>query len=98
MDAIVVLVCLELILLCRLAVVEGGPVLTMGGDILAWVLVMLMGVISLTSLTRQMRHSFGGENRGSWYCVPHTSQILRSPDSSFIMNVKLIRTCSCSLG
>jgi hypothetical protein len=41
---------------------------------------------SLTSLTRQMRHSFGGEESGTSYCVPHTSQMARLPDSDFIMD------------
>jgi hypothetical protein len=40
---------------------------------------------NLTSLTRQIRQSLGGEERGTSYCVPQTSQIARSPDSNFMM-------------
>lgn len=44
-------------------------------------------MLELTSLTRHMRHSFGAEESGTSYCVPHTSQIARSPDSNFMMDI-----------
>jgi hypothetical protein len=63
-----------------------------GGHILAGVLGVLVrycisSIGSLTSLTRQIRHSLGGEERGTSYCVPHTSQMARSPDSKFMVFV-----------
>jgi hypothetical protein len=77
---------------------EGGPGLALGGDVLAGVLGGLVGCDlgwewcrcswgGLTSLTRQMRHSFGGEERGTSYCVPQVSQMARSPDSNFMLVV-----------
>lgn len=43
----------------------------------------------LTSLTRQMRQFSGGDASGTSYCVPHTSQMARSPDSNFMIEILL---------
>lgn len=79
----------------------GGDVLAgVLGGLVGWVWGGCVGVVwlerrwwewcscswgGLTSLTRQMRHSLGGEERGTSYCVPQVSQMARSPDWNFMV-------------
>jgi hypothetical protein len=68
-DTGIILVCVEDILLETLFFVEAGPDLTVGGDVLTWILsgfsiIAWMGVWRMMSRTSQIRHADGGEESG----------------------------------